>query len=189
MIMLTNSEPTQASPARSNGSTKLAPSAPAPLPTPNDLRQARMAQNFSHIIGVLMRDQTFRNMRIADLEWLVLPPVMAGQYKLGQAPIEKDATSQRPGNVVIPAAVALWARVSPAMDKQLSEVLDKPLRLAFDQWASGDNIWLMAVAGDQRIVPHFLQQLKATEFKGQTVKMRVRNAEGRFEVKLLVIPA
>ena len=41
-----------------------------------------MAQTFAQIVAVLMRDANFRNLRLTDLEWLVLPPVMAGQFRL-----------------------------------------------------------------------------------------------------------
>src|SRR5262245_29491842 len=57
-----------------------APAAAKPATRPRDARQARFAQSFAQIVGVLMRDANFRNMRLADLEWLVLPPVMAGQF-------------------------------------------------------------------------------------------------------------
>jgi hemolysin-activating ACP:hemolysin acyltransferase len=162
-----------------------------------DARQVRFAQSFAQIVAVLMRDANFRKMRLADLEWLVLPPVMAGQFSLAQAPSPagrvkgqeggKDGSEQ--GGVLVPVAVALWARVSDGIDKALSESLDKPVRLRPNEWASGDNIWLMAVAGDQRAVPKFLEQLAKTEFKGQRVKMRVRGPDNTVVVKSLGQPA
>ena len=160
---------------------------------PRDARQVRFAQSFAQIVAVLMRDQNFRKMRLADLEWLVLPPVMAGQFRLAQAPSPvgrlkgKDGSEQ--GGVLVPVAVALWARVSDAIDKALAENLDKPARLRPNEWASGDNIWLMAVAGDQRAVPKFLEQLAKTEFAGQRVKMRVRGSDNTVVVKSLGQPA
>src|SRR5215510_2623391 len=127
---------------------------------PGDARQARFGQTFSQVVAVLMRDQNFRNMRIADLEWLVLPPIMAGQFRLAHMPAPprpgEPAKPTDKGGVLVPVAVALWARVSPQIDKGLSENLDKPVRLRTNQWASGDIIWLMAVAGDRRAIPKFL---------------------------------
>jgi hemolysin-activating ACP:hemolysin acyltransferase len=172
---------------------------------PRDARQARFAQSFAQIVAVLMRDANFRKMRLADLEWLVLPPVLAGQFRLAQAPSPvgrgkakeggkeeakdggKDGTGQ--GGVLVPVAVALWARVSDGIDKALSENLDKPVRLRPNEWACGDNLWLMAVAGDQRAVPKFLEQLAKTEFAGQRVKMRVRGPDNTVVVKSLGEPA
>ena len=159
-----------------------------PAVRPRDARQARFAQSFAQIVAVLMRDPNFRQMRLADLEWLVLPPVMAGQFSLAQAPSPawpRQGQGGQEGGVLVPVAVALWARVSAAIDKGLSENLDKPVRLRAGDWASGDNVWLMAVAGDQRAVPKFLEQLAKTEFKGQRVKMRLRGPDNKVVVKTL----
>ncbi len=157
---------------------------------PRDARQMRFAQSFAQVVAVLMRDPNFRKMRLADLEWLVLPAVMAGQFNLAQAPsafgrVQKGKDDGREGGVLVPVAVALWARVSDAVDKTLSEDLDKPVRLGPADWASGDNIWLMAVAGDQRAVPRFIEELAKGQFKGQRVKMRLRGPENSVVVKTL----
>ena len=161
-----------------------------PAARPRDARQSRFAQSFAQIVAVLMRDANFRNMRLSDLEWLVLPPVMAGQFSLAQAPspharAKGKAGAEQEGGVLVPVAVALWARVSDAIDKGLSESLDKPVRLRAGDWASGDNVWLMAVAGDKNAVPKFLEQLAATQFKGQRVKMRLRGPDNKVVVKTL----
>jgi hemolysin-activating ACP:hemolysin acyltransferase len=160
-----------------------------PAARPRDARQSRFAQSFAQIVAVLMRDANFRNMRLSDLEWLVLAPVMAGQFSLAQAPSphgrSKGKAGQEEGGVLVPVAVALWARVSDAIDKGLSENLDKPVRLRAGDWASGDHVWLMAVAGDKNAVPKFLEQLAATQFKGQRVKMRLRGPDNKVVVKTL----
>jgi hypothetical protein len=64
------------------------------MPRPRDLRQARFAVSFSQVIAVLMRDPNFRNMRLADLESLVLPPVMSGQFRLAQMPTQRKGNPQ-----------------------------------------------------------------------------------------------
>jgi cytolysin-activating lysine-acyltransferase len=173
-----------------NGAGDAAAVKPAAV-RPRDARQTRFAQSFAQIVAVLMRDPNFRNMRLADLEWLVLPPVMAGQFRLAQAPSPHDRAKGKEGaegGVLVPVAVAVWARVSAAIDKGLSENLDKSVRLRAGDWASGDKIWLMAVAGDQRAVPKFLERLAETEFKGQRVKMRLRGPDNKVVVKTLGQP-
>ena len=148
-----------------------------------------MSHAFSQVIAVLMRDPDFRNLKLADLEWLVLPPIMAGQFKLGRAQVpspgsKSDAKDQQSG-LTVPVAVAVWARVSPEIDAALSANLDKRVKLQANQWASGDRIWLMAAAGDPHLVPHFLKQLGETEFKGQVVKIRTRGPDGKVVIKTL----
>jgi hemolysin-activating ACP:hemolysin acyltransferase len=153
------------------------------------------------VVAVLMRDRNFRQMRLADLEWLVLPPLMAGQFRLAQMPALQRGTagSTQPGvqgsslasdkgkdgGMLVPVAVALWARVSGVIDQHLSEDLDKVVRLGAGDWASGEHVWLMAVAGDRRIVPKLLEQLAKDEFKGQRVKTRVRGPDNTVVVRTL----
>ena len=67
----------------------------------------------------------------------------------------------------------------PAIDMRLAGNLDKPLALKPNEWASGDIVWLIAVAGDPRAVPKLLKKLTATEFKGRVVKLRATGADGK----------
>jgi len=53
---------------------------------PREARQARFARSFAQVVAVLMRDPNFRTMPLADLEWLVLPAVMSGQFRVAEAP-------------------------------------------------------------------------------------------------------
>jgi hemolysin-activating ACP:hemolysin acyltransferase len=151
-------------------------------------RESRVAQAFSQIVAVLMRDPAYRNLRIADLEHLVLPPVLAGQFRLALGTRKSDADKEQKGGIYVPVAVALWARVSSEVDKGLSENLDKQVWLRPSEWTSGDIVWLMAAAGHPRAVPEFLKQLAAKEFQGKQVKMRLRGADGKIAVQTLGQP-
>ncbi|MBO0881280.1 MAG: toxin-activating lysine-acyltransferase [Mycobacterium sp.] len=146
-----------------------------------------MAQSFAQIVAVLMRDPSYKDLRVSDLEWLVLPAIMAGQFRLAHSPTPVDPGKKADhAGVLIPVAAALWARVSPAVDKSLSESLDKQVRLSPGAWTSGDILWMMAVAGDRRATPAFLKQLQEKEFKGKQVKMRLRSPDGKLVVSDLV---
>jgi cytolysin-activating lysine-acyltransferase len=185
MSKTTTPEKPAAATAAAKAGAAPAAKAGGPAMSPRNARQARMAQSFSQVVAVLMRDQNFRNMRLADLEWLVIPPVMSGQFRVAHAaPRTADKPPQQPAGFV-PVAVALWARVSPQIDKALSEGLDKPVWLRPNQWASGDILWLMAIAGDRRALPQFLKRLQEEEFKGQPVKMRARDANGKVTIQEL----
>lgn len=171
--------------------------APVSKPSPRVAkppRQNNFAQSFAQIVAVFMRDPRFRTLSVADLEWLVLPPVMVGQFGLAHAPaaslqVKADKKPKaQPGAPIVPVAVALWARVSPQVDKALSENLDKPIRLRAADWTSGDNIWLIALAGDQRALPRFLAELNAKEFKGRQVKMRKRGPDGKVVIRTIAEP-
>jgi len=169
----------------------------APQIRPREARQARFARSFAQVVAVLMRDPNFRTMPLADLEWLVLPAVMSGQFRVAEAPAslgpgkgpdkaaDKAPDKTRTGGVLVPVAVALWARVSGEIDKALAGSLDQPVRLKPHQWASGEHVWLVAVAGDRRAVPKLIEQIARTDLKGQRIKMRVKGTGNTVVVKTL----
>jgi len=157
-------------------------------------RQASFAESFAQIVAVLMRDRNFRTLTIAELEWLVLPPIMVGQFALAHAPMDRSAAkgkkkAQQNGAALVPVAVALWARVSPGIDRALSESLEKPIKLQAADWSSGDDLWLLALAGDQRAFPKFLAELQKKDFLGRQVKMRKRTPEGKVVIQSIGQPA
>ena len=190
-----------------NGPSAAPPAAPrvaspvasrvAPQVRPREARQARFARSFAQVVAVLMRDPNFRTMPLADLEWLVLPAVMSGQFRVAEAPAslgpgkgpdkaaDKAPDKTRTGGVLVPVAVALWARVSGEIDKALAGSLDRPVRLKPHQWASGEHVWLVAVAGDRRAVPKLIERIASTELKGQRIKMRVKGTGNTVVVKTL----
>ena len=144
------------------------------------------AQRFASIVAVLMQDPNFRQLRLADLEWLVLPPIVAGQCRLGNLPRPAAGDASTAGNVQLrPVAVALWASVSDQVDARLATTLDKPVVLSAAEWTSGKNLWLMAIAGDPRALPAFIGQLEKQDFKDKTVKVRARILNGQTEVMTL----
>jgi len=147
-------------------------------------RQPAFAQRFASIVAVLMRDANFRQMPLADLEWLVIPAVMSGQCRLAHSPPPVGASSKQPG-VMLPIAVALWASVSDEIDARLSTSLDQRAFVKPNEWTTGSNVWLLAVAGDKRAIPTFLRQLEAQDFKDRTAKVRARGAKGSVEVLTL----
>lgn len=152
---------------------------------PRDARQMRLTQSFAQVVAVLMRDPNYRALPIGDLEWLALPPLMAGQFRIGQTRAGGGKAQSEQDGILVPVTVALWARVSDELDAALSGTLDRQVRLKPDQWASGNNLWLMAIGGDPRIVPRFLAELQGREFKGQMVKIRVHDRDGKVAIRTL----
>ncbi len=138
----------------------------------------RFAEDFSQIVAVLMRAPNYRNLAIANLEWLVIPPLIAGQSRVAVSKLKVDGP-------VIPVAVALWARVSPSVDKRLSEKLDEAPMLRAAEWTSGDILWMIALVGEPDALAKLLPQVQKTVFKGRPVKLRVQQADGTTIVKTL----
>lgn len=171
-----------------NGTNGAAGRQAAAAAAPKGAGRNKFAESFAQIVGVMMRDKTFRSATLADLEWLVIPPLLARQYGLAHAAVPAPGVNVKAEaapttSKMMPVAVALWASVSDKLDKALSDTQTEHPRLRAGDWTSGDNIWIMAAAGDQRAVPTFLSQLTAKDFKNKSVKMRVRGRDGKVSIR------
>jgi hemolysin-activating ACP:hemolysin acyltransferase len=171
--------PDSASPTSANGAPQAGSGSGSPLVS-KARRQAAMHNSMAltQIIGVLMRSQHFRQYTLGDLEWLVIPPVMAGQYRIGEVKTKTEGAT-------LPVAVLLWAKVSPEVDQRLAQSDSPTLRLRPEDWTSGDILWLTHAAGEPRFVRHLLKQISETAFKGLAVKTRARGEDGKVVVQLL----
>jgi hemolysin-activating ACP:hemolysin acyltransferase len=137
---------------------------------------------FARIVAILMRSPQYKHLALTDLEWLVMPPLMLGQYAMVDGKFAGVA-------LPVPAAVALWASVSAEVDQRLSASLTAPIRLRPDEWRSGETLWLIDVIGDQHAIPHLMQQLQAGPFKGRAARMRMVGRDGKVVVAGLGAPA
>jgi hemolysin-activating ACP:hemolysin acyltransferase len=144
-----------------------------------DAAVLRNALAFTQLVGVLMRSPHYRKYTLGDLEWLVIPPLKAGQFRIGEAKLQNN---QGPA---VPVAVVLWASVSPEVDKRLMEGSDTSFQLKPEDWKSGDILWLLHAAGETRFVRVVVDQLTKTTFKGRKVKVRGRDRNGNLRVHVL----
>jgi hemolysin-activating ACP:hemolysin acyltransferase len=138
----------------------------------------RQSVAFAQIVTVLMRSPRYRHYSLGDLEWLVIPALTTGQWRVVGAQSKQNGVS-------VPVAVALWARVSAEVDKKLSENLHVPIRLRPDEWQSGDILWLVDAVGEPRVVPQLLKQLLETSFKGREAKVRAAGEDGKVTIRRL----
>ena len=138
----------------------------------------RQSVAFAQIVTVLMRSPRYGHYTLGDLEWLVVPALATGQWRVVGAQSKQNGVS-------FPVAVALWATVSAEVDKKLSENLHVPIRLRPDEWQSGDILWLVDAVGDPRVVPQLLKQLLESSFKGREAKVRTAGEGGKVTVRRL----
>ena len=82
---------------------------------------------------------------LGDLEWLVMPPLMQGQYRLFYA-------QKRP------VGVALWAFVSEEVEQRLAG----GGRLGSNDWRSGDRVWLVEIVAPFGNQEKMLEDLRKT---------------------------
>jgi cytolysin-activating lysine-acyltransferase len=122
-----------------------------------------------HVVWLMMNMPQYRHVFLTDLEWMVLPPIMLGQYRLFRAE-----------NRVV--AFAAWAYLSEAVEARLQTA--NP-RLAPSEWKSGDRLWLVdlhAPFGHQELA---LKELRETALKDRTFKMHRWTQHGRQTVEMI----
>ncbi|MBP7065361.1 toxin-activating lysine-acyltransferase [Ferrovibrio sp.] len=120
------------------------------------------------VISFLSYSHLHKFLFLSDLEWLVMPPVALGQYRL----LCRNGA---------PIAYASWACVSEDVDARLEA---GNLRLRPGDWASGSQLWLIdfVVAADD--LQAVLVILSATVFEGVEIRIlrgQEMNACGDFE--------
>jgi cytolysin-activating lysine-acyltransferase len=109
----------------------------------------RVRLNMGHVVLAMMNLPRYRHQSLADLTHLVLDPMMRDRVAIarrgvkGEPPDEEDV-----------AGIAIWASVSETVDAKITEQVKAgvfPVRLASEDWASGDRVWLLdVIAGDRK---------------------------------------
>ncbi|MDA7946096.1 MAG: toxin-activating lysine-acyltransferase [Hyphomicrobiaceae bacterium] len=139
--------------------------------------QAKMvAAGFGEVVSVLMRSPHYKHYSLTDLEWLVVPPLLANQFTLAEARTKE-------GGIPAPVGVALWACVSDEVDKKLTENIDRPVRLRPDEWTSGDTLWLIDAVGAPEAVKAMVERMGEAVFEGRPFKLRARGNDGKVSVQ------
>lgn len=172
-------------PSAGNGAPPAA-TGPAPELAPEEARKRAMlakqaAAALGEIVSLLMRAPAEKHRALSDLEWMVLPAVVTGQYAVA------DAQSKTTG-AVMPVGAVVWAFVSPQIDRQLSDTAGEPFQLQPQDWRSGEIPWVVMAIGDQKVLGGLLQNLAKTVFKDRPAKMRAKGPDGNIVVGRLELP-
>jgi cytolysin-activating lysine-acyltransferase len=147
-----------------------APQGKAPLnQAERDLAVRLASASVADAIGLMMRSERHRHYSLADLEWLILPPLMLNQvmfaYARPQLPAEKAEAVAKAGVVgelpPMPVAMVTWALVSPEVAAKLDaqKKAGVPFRLAPHEWKSGGNRHVIDAVGNQKTCGSLLRKL------------------------------
>lgn len=129
-----------------------------------EIRQ-RIQSAVGQVVLAMIGVPRYRHSSIADLEQLVLEPLMRDRVAIASTKA-KDGSDVTDGAL---AGIAIWASVSDAVDQKVREEIKAgvfPIRLKPDEWASGDRIWLFDVIAPSRqmassVLANFKQVVKA----------------------------
>lgn len=130
-----------------------------------------IAASIGDIITVFSRSPAHKHFSFADIEWMVLPSVLNGQFYVAE--IENKETGFR-----APIAVVTWAFVSIEVDRRICDNPSQRIRLRPDEWKSGDTAWIADLVGDPRGIAGAVEWLNADPFKERNANIAVRDATG-----------
>jgi hemolysin-activating ACP:hemolysin acyltransferase len=147
-----------------------APGADAPGPGPQldpevaakiaSLR-SHVRESFGKVVMAMMMMPRYRHQTLADLQHLVLEPLIRDRIAIAQRGGDNPAAEDIAG-------VAIWASLSDEAEGRLREQIASgawPVRLRPEDWASGGANWLIdVIAPDQRgvasVIANFRQVAK-----------------------------
>lgn len=135
--------------------------------------RAQVRENFGKIAMAMMALPRYRHQTIADLQSLVLDPLMRDKIALAYP----KNTDQPLPDVT---GMAIWASVSEAVDAKIREQIKAgvfPVRLKPEEWASGEINWLFdVIASDERTTGAVISNFRNVAGEGE---LRVHPIVGR----------
>ena len=131
-----------------------------------------VAASFGEVVTLMMRTPRYRKMPIETLEATAAAPVALGQVAIAEVQSKENGA-------MMPIAAVLWAKVSPEVDRRLSDTENETTSLAVNEWRSGNIPWIIEAIGERKALGKLLHQLVNTAFKATPPKMRTTGADGR----------
>jgi cytolysin-activating lysine-acyltransferase len=141
-----------------NGGAKLA------QPGTSGSSEANRLTAIGHAMFLMARSPIHRHLMITDLEWLVLPPIMLGQFRLWQ-----DNGK--------PLGFTSWAYLGEEAEDR---IVNKGIRrLMPTDWKSGDALWLIDFVAPFGKQEDMAKELRESTHAGKTIKMLQAVSSGR----------
>lgn len=161
------------------------PSANTPKPTADMAKTAEIRTRIQAAIGQIALAMSmaprYRHQSLADLQHLILDPLMRDRIAIASA---KDGPETDPASAPL-AGIAIWASVSDEVDMKIREQIKTgafPVRLKPEDWASGENYWLLdVIAPSQKtatsVLANFRQVVKQGEVRIHPIVARMVDPE------------
>jgi hemolysin-activating ACP:hemolysin acyltransferase len=135
---------------------------------------------FGEIVTLLMRTPEYKSLSLGDLDQLIIPALRVGQVSVATA-------QSKTSGVTAPVGAIAWACVSDDVAKRLASQAGEPIRISPEEWKSGDIVWVVASAGEGRVLSEMLKQLSRREWAGREVRIVVRPKDGKPAVATLAV--
>jgi len=129
--------------------------------------RSQLRETFGKLVMAVMALPRYRHLSLADLQPVLLDPMIRDRLAIAQ-PRAADAAG-----LADLAGFAIWASVSEAVDAKIREQIKAgvwPVRLAPEDWTSGEINWLLDVIAPDRkvtgqVLANFRQVVKGGELR------------------------
>lgn len=116
-----------------------------------------------HAIWLMSRSTLHKHLMVTDIEWLLLPPIMLGQFHMWQ-------------NQGRPLGFASWAYFGEEQEERIAQKGIR--RLMPTDWKSGESLWLIDFVAPFDGQAEMVKELREKVFPGKTMKMLQAKPEG-----------
>jgi len=137
-----------------------------PIAKQHSAAEKTIAEMLGEITWLLTQSPIHKQLFISDLEWFCLPPILHRTFRMFYGP-------------QAPAAVVLFARVSPETDVRLEA---GGYKLRPDEWIGGNIPWLIEMVAPFGAQDEIMTDFAAHIFPGQPFKYHRVTADGTREV-------
>jgi cytolysin-activating lysine-acyltransferase len=107
--------------------------------------------SIGQVLLAMMDLPRYKHITLADFSHLVVNPLLRNRVAIAHKSVMENGQTKVDEETI--AGIAIWASVSPAVDAKIAEQTKAgvfPLRLAPDDWTSGDLPWLLDVIAADR---------------------------------------
>jgi cytolysin-activating lysine-acyltransferase len=141
--------------------------------------RSHVRESFGKVVMAMMMLPRYRHQSLADLQHLVLEPLIRDRIAIAYPGSTDDA------QLADISGVAIWASVSEDVDAAIREQIKAgtfPLKLKAEDWTSGDINWLIdVIAPNQRatasVIANFKQVVKEGGLRLHPIITRLVDAE------------
>jgi hemolysin-activating ACP:hemolysin acyltransferase len=139
-----------------------------------------VSASIGDIAVVFSRSESHKHYSLADIQWMIMPPVVLGQFYVAEL-------AHKDNGVRAPVASVTWAYVSPEVDQRLRSQAAERVTLAPAEWKSGEIAWLIDMAGEPASLASALRHLHAMTFENKLVNVWTSASSGRKQVLSLEV--
>ncbi len=115
--------------------------------------RTKIQLSVGQVVLAIMNLPRYRHQTLGDLMHVVLDPLMHDRVAIAYTRKPDQPAGPKANDEQSVAGIAIWATVSAEVDAKITEQVRAgvfPVRLASDDWTSGDMVWLLDVVAQDR---------------------------------------